>query len=345
MKHRLDTGPHRHTLTMADDRRGEMNQASIDREPTGGYRVATRPNSFRRGDRSVADAIRAAATVPGLSALELNFPQHADALRPGELSALLAETGLPLTALNLRFEGPDFANGAFTAPDRAARQRAIDLARRAVAFAGRHDARHVVLWMADDGYDYPFQVDYARLWQDEVDGFRRVASDDPTCRVSVEYKPREPRRFALIRSLGDALLAAREVGLPNFGVTIDVCHSLMAGEHPPFAAAQALREGRLFGVHLNDGYGAADDGLIVGSVHRDATIELLALLAAFAYDGTIYFDTFPVREDPAAELRANLAALRDLAATASRIDPAALTAAQAEHAALAAAALVAEAKR
>jgi xylose isomerase len=198
--------------------------------------------------------------------------------------------------------------------------------------------------MADDGYDYPFQVDYARLWQDEIDGFRQIAAADPTCRVSVEYKPREPRRFALIRSMGDALLAAREVDLPNFGVTLDLCHSLMAGEHPPFAAAQALREGRLFGVHLNDGYGQADDGLVVGSVHRAATIELLALLAARGYDGTIYFDTFPEREDPAAELRANLAALQELTAIAARIDRSALAAGQADHAALVAAAVVAAAE-
>ncbi|MCC6314103.1 MAG: TIM barrel protein [Thermomicrobiales bacterium] len=316
-----------------------------ERGPVGGYLAATRINSFRRDGRSVADAIRAAAAVPELAALELNFPQHVVALQPGELRALLAETGLRLTGLNLRFEDPAFANGAFTAPDRAARQHAIDLARQAVAFAREHNARHVVLWMADDGYDYPFQVDYERLWQDEIDGFRRVADADPACRVSVEYKPRDPRRFALIRSMGDALLAVREVGRANFGVTLDVCHSFMAGEHPPFVAAQALREGRLFGMHLNDGYGPADDGLIVGSIHRETTLELLALLAAHGYDGTIYFDTFPAREDPAAELRANLAALRDLAAAASRIDWAALGDAQTRHDAIAALALAAEAQR
>ena len=76
------------------------------------------------------------------------------------------------------------------------------------------------------------------------------------------------------------------------------------------AAALALRDGRLFGVHLNDGYGQADDGLLVGSVHPWQTLELLATLRRHDYRGTIYFDTFPVREDPAAESAANVARVR-----------------------------------
>ncbi len=138
--------------------------------------------------------------------------------------------------------------------------------------------------------------------------------------MSVEYKPIDPGRFALVRSMGDALLAARDVGLPNFGVTLDFCHSLMAGEHPPAMAAQALREGRLFGVHLNDGYGQADDGLIVGSVHLWHSLELLTVLRRGAYDGTLYFDTFPIRENPAAESAANVAMVHRLERLIDRFD-------------------------
>lgn len=302
--------------------------------------IATRLNSFRATGRSVAEAIRAAAAAPHLSALELNFPQHTRQLAAGELETLLAETGLSLTGLNLRFEGDEFADGALTSPRRDDRQRAIDLAREAVELVARFGGRHVVLWPADDGYDYPFQVDYARLWHDEIDGFRRVAAHDPDVRVSVEYKPREPRRFALVRSIGEALAAVREVGLPNFGVTVDFCHSLMAGEQPGFAVAMALREGKLFGVHLNDGYGAADDGLVVGSVHPRETLEALLALRSGGYEGTIYFDTFPVREDPAAELAANIRALRRFERALDRLDLPALEAARERHDALAALALV-----
>lgn len=306
-----------------------------DRGPFGEWLVATRVNSFRVGGRSVADAVRAAAKVPGLTALELNYPQHLTELPGRALAELLDETGLVLTGLNLRFEGRAFADGAFTSPSAATRERAIGIAEAAVDLAAAHGARHVVLWMADDGFDYAFQADYARLWHDEATGFRRVAERDPEVRVSVEYKPFDPRRFPVVRTMGEALLAVREVGLDNFGVTIDFCHSLMAGEHPAYAADLALQAGKLFGLHLNDGHGRADDGLMVGSVHPTETLELLRLLKARGYDGTIYFDTFPVREAPEAELAANLRALRSLADAAARVDGSALSAAQAAQDAVA----------
>jgi len=40
------------------------------------------------------------------------------------------------------------------------------------------------------------------------------------------------------------------------------------------------------------------------------------------YDGTLYFDTFPVREDPAAECAANIRAVRRFERLLDRLDPA-----------------------
>ena len=301
------------------------------------YRFATRLNSLKsqlaRGATG-GDLLRAAARVPGLTAVEMNYPQHLIGTSEEAVAQGLAETGLTLTAFSLRFEGPDFLDGAFTSPRAESRERAIRLGQEAVELAGRLGVPHVNLWMAYDGFDYPFQVDYGRLWADEIEGFQQVAAHDPAIRVSVEYKPVDPRRTALIRGMGESLLAVRDVGLPNFGVQIDFCHCLMAREQPAFAAALALRDGRLFGVHLNDGYGVADDGLMVGSVHPWQTLELLATLRQYDYRGTIYFDTFPVREDPAGESAANVARVRALEAILDRIDPAQLADVQSRHDAL-----------
>jgi xylose isomerase len=302
------------------------------------YQFATRLNSFRdhrsmRG-ASVPDVLRVVKRVPGITAVEMNYPQHLQDLSEEELVDVLGESGLALTALSLRFEGQDFLDGAFTSPRDVTRERAICLAQDAVELGGRLGVPHVNLWMAYDGFDYPFQVDYERLWNEEIDGFRRVAAHDPAIRVSVEYKPVEPRRTALIRGMGEALLAVRDVGLPNFGVQIDFCHCLMAREQPAFAAALALREGRLFGVHLNDGYGQVDDGLMVGSVHPWQTLELLATLRRYDYKGTIYFDTFPVREEPAGESAANVARVKRLEALLDKLDLDQLATLQVRHDAL-----------
>lgn len=309
------------------------------------YRYATRLNSLKPVAASGrgTDLVRAAGRVRGLGALELNYPQHVTTQGIDELQEAIDQTGLPVTAVNLRYEGAIFANGAFTSPDPAGREAAVRTAGEAVEVAARLGADHVVVWLAEDGFDYPFQVEYARLWEHAVDGFRQVASRDPRVKVSVEAKPVDPRRFSLVRGIGEALLLVRDVDLPNMGVTLDFCHSLMAGEHPPAAAALALAQGRLFGVHLNDGYGRADDGLMAGSVHPHETVELLWLLRRSGYAGTIYFDTFPVREDPVAECEANIATVERLLRAVDRLDDHALAAAQARHDAVETQALVSRA--
>ena len=272
-------------------------------------RFATRLNSFRSkngGTQSAEQAVRAVAEVPGVSAVELNYPQHFSGDGNRSVLAAAADVGLSVTALNLRWDGPDFVHGAFTHPKPENRGKAIRTACEAVVLAAQNNIEHVILWMGPDGYDYPFQADYRAMWDMEIDGFRQVAKHNPKVRVSVEYKPSDPRRTSLIRSMSDSLLAVNEVGLPNFGVTLDFCHALMAGEQPAAAAALALRAGKLFGVHLNDGNGPADDGLMVGSVHPWHTLELLAELRNANFLGTIYFDTFPDRVDPARECAANV---------------------------------------
>ena len=292
------------------------------------WRYATRLNSFRGAGKDPLAAIRAAATVPGLSAVELNFPQHLGRGDGAALVGAIAELGLTLTALNMRYDGPRFALGSFCSPDASTRAEAIALTTSAVDFAAQHGANHVIVWPGTDGFDSPWQADYVQLWDRMVDGIRQVGAHNPEIRVSIEYKANDPRRIALVRTVSDALLIARETGCANVGVTVDYCHALMAGESPAMAASLALREGRLFGLHLNDGYGPADDGLPVGSVNSWRTIELLHVLTKHAYDGVVYFDTFPERVDPARELAANIRSVERYMAAVDRLDLVALASAQ-----------------
>lgn len=305
------------------------------------HRYATRLNSFRATGAGVAEALWRAAAVPGIVAAELNYPEHFER-EPAVLDAT-REAGLAVSALNLRYDPGRFRLGAFTNPDPNVREQALAVTRDAVDLAAANAIPHVILWMGPDGFDYPAQADYADLWDLEIAGFREIAERRPEVRVSVEPKPSDPRRCSVIRGTADALLAAHEVNRPNFGVTLDVCHSLMAGETPAAAAALALRAGRLFGLHLNDGYGPADDGLMVGSVHPQQTLDLLWTLRRHGYDGTVYFDTFPDRLDPAVECAANIAEVERLERLLDRIDLDALGAVQRAQNAAAALALIRDA--
>ena len=287
---------------------------------------ATRPELFwpdLSGKPGTTELMGRAASVGGLAGFDLNYPDHLDGHIAAQLSRHAADLGLSIHGLAMRYyRDPAFRSGAFTNPDPAVRQRAIDLTLRGVDAAAGAAAGMLTLWMGQDGFDHPFAADYNRLWALEIDGIRAVAAHNPDILISIEYKPDEPRAHALLDRVGTTLLAVREVGLPNLGVTIDFAHALYAGEQPAMSAALVARHSRLLGVHLNDGYGGRDDGLMVGAVHTIQTIELLRQVRRDGYDGPIYFDTFPETSglDPVAECAANIATVRGMMATIDRLD-------------------------
>lgn len=310
-------------------------------------RYAARLNAFRRPGGGLAGMIAAAAAVEGIDAADLNYPDHFEGLAPGEVSALLERHGLALNGLAMRYYSePGFKLGAFTHPDRATRRAAIDLTRRGLDVLAAMGGGLMTLWLGQDGVDYPFQGDPARMWDDTVAALAEVAAHDPALDIAVEYKPNDPRAFALLPDVGSTLLAVKEAGAPNLGVTLDFAHVLCAGEMPAHAAALIARHSRLLGVHLNDGYGQRDDGLIAGSVHPVQTVELFVALRRIGYEGVIYFDTFPDQGglDPAAEAAASIALVERLRAVADGLaGDAALDAAMARQDAAAAMRIVAAA--
>ena len=148
-----------------------------------------------------------------------------------------------------------------------------------------------------------------------------VADHNSQIDIALEYKPNEPRAFSLMPDAATTLLAIKEIGRDNTGVTLDFAHVLYADEMPAFAANLIARHSRVLGVHLNDGYGKWDNGLMVGSVHPIQTVELLVELQRIGYDGAIYFDTFPDHSglDPVAEAQTNIVAVQRLMAAADRL--------------------------
>ena len=307
-------------------------------------RYAARLNAFKRRDDTVAEMLAAAGRVGGLSAADLNYPDHFAAHDPATLSGLLDDQGLVLNGLAMRYYTEErFKLGAFTHPDPGTRRAAIDLTKRGIDACAEMGGRQMTLWMGQDGFDYSFQADYARMWDDTIAAMAEVADHNPDIDIAVEYKPNEPRAHALMPDMATTLLALREVGRANTGVTLDFAHMLYAGEMPAKAAMLAARSSRILGLHLNDGYGKRDDGLMAGSVHPVQTVELLVALARIGYDGIIYFDTFPDQSglNPVDEARTNMRLADRMIDLAARLaaDPA-LAEAQARQDAAAATTLV-----
>ncbi len=258
---------------------------------------------------TLPDLIAAAGRIEGITSVDLNFPDHVEGHDARHLASVLAENGLTLNGLAMRYYGAGrFAIGAFTNPDRDDRQAAIDLTKRGIDAVAEMGGGLMTVWLGQDGVDYAFQGAYRHMWDDTIGALAEIADHDPGIDVAIEYKPAEPRAHALLPDAATTLLAIREAGRPNLGVTLDMAHSLMANEIPAQSAHLICRHSRLLGVHLNDAYGARDDGLMVGTVHPVQTLELFVELARIGYDGIIYFDTFPDHSglDPFEEARTNV---------------------------------------
>src|SRR4051812_11023301 len=295
-------------------------------------RFATRLNSFAssphtywpdlKGKPSMLQMAERASTAQGLTDLDLNYPDHVSE-DPQTIARQIADLGLSINGLAMRYyTNPAFKLGAFTNPDKVVRREAIDLTKRGIDAARAMGSNLMTIWLGQDGFDYNFQVDYAQVWDWEVDGIREVAEHDPDCLISIEYKPNEPRSYSLLPDAATTLLAIHEAGSPNLGVTLDFAHVLYADEQPAFVASLIHRRSRLLGVHLNDGYAKRDDGLMVGAVHLRATLELLRQIRRDGYDGALYFDTFPDLSglDPVAECEVNIKTVRRLLAVAEGLD-------------------------
>ena len=187
--------------------------------------------------------------------IDFNSPQHVG--EETDLEIIKKEmkgAGLKAGAVCLRYP-KTMIRGALTNPDPVIRKEAVRLTKDACRIAKELGCQEVVVWSAYDGYDYTIACDYGKLWDWVVEGFKEVCDEHPDVKVSLEFKPTdENTRFFIVPSTGAALNLCRDVDRDNFGLTLDFGHCLMAGENPAQSAFMAAREGKLFGIQLNDGY-------------------------------------------------------------------------------------------
>lgn len=268
-------------------------------------KYAARINSFLPTDsRNVLEAIEQIGKVGVVTHVDLNYPEHFEDVCAEQVLATLQKNGLKLNALNMRFR-KEYIHGVYANPSAQVRQQAIELTREAGRICKQLGGSLVIIWLSYDGYDYAMQMDYPTAWNNLVDAFKAICQDEQMY-YAIEYKPYEERGFALLDSYGTTMNLIQEVGAENLGVVIDYCHMLMKKENPAFAAALLMEKKRLYGVHMNDGEGHSDNGFMMGMCTLWKTLELLYYLKKYDFSRVVYFDTFPLREAPADELKANV---------------------------------------
>ena len=227
--------------------------------------------------------------------------------RRAELDAFkkdLDETGLKCTmATTNLFYHPVFKDGAFTSNDPHVRRYAIQKVMRNLDVAAELGAPIYVFWGGREGVESPTAKDtrdalarYAEAL-DFLGGYVKDKGYD--IRFALEPKPNEPRGDIYLPTVGHALafietLEHREI----VGVNPEVAHETMSGLSFYQGVAQAIWQGKLFHIDLNDQrIGRFDQDFRFGSEGIKDHFFLVRLLENSGYEGVKHFDAHAYRTE------------------------------------------------
>ena len=257
------------------------------------------PSGYRE-ETKLHERLASAAKVKGVKGVEMSQSDITSELPAKEIKRILREYGLSCSAISSDpARDARFALAGFAHQHSKTRNAAIDDGRRAVDTARILGATELTLRLYSDGFDYPFHVDYATHWSTLISSIKTIAKyATPDINVAVAYKPREPRKFLSVGSVGKALSLCQEIAMKNVGVSLDFGHAMMAGENPADSIAFLARSNKLFQVYFSENYRQWDDALIPGTVHLWELMEALFYLKSVKYRGFITIKMDSPRTDP-----------------------------------------------
>jgi len=277
-----------------------------DRFMSGGYKSDS-PDVFTR--------IELASRHGLVRGVELIQGEDAD-IYPGNkkaVQAALADHGLKVCAVNPNLWGESrWSNGTLGSTNSKIFRQAIDSIKLSMDLAADINCEYVGIWPGQDGYDYLFEVDYLRQYDQWVQGMQELADHNPTIKLGLEYKPFEPRTHSIISTGPKTLLMLHDIDRPNVGLTLDVGHAMYARENLGETVALSQRQSKLFHLHLNDNYSDWDWDLNFGSVHLFDFIEMIYWLKRTGYTGWYSVDIFAYRLDAASSINESLSWLEKM---------------------------------
>jgi len=314
-----------HGISRIDTIKKEVEEMKSKGFSTGIWVFGATPDRFcvsgYKPGGSIEESLDRIAAVPDLNGVMMHCPQPINDRNVDTIKGALQERGLQLACCDVDlFSDPIFARGSLMSENEELRKKAIALSKMAMDIAEYLGAGVMNLWPGQDGFDYPFQINYAAQWNLLLDALVEIAQHNPRVNLSLEYKLREPRTHSTIYSSGTALYLAQATGCPNVGVTIDLGHSFNCKESPANVVALLDKFQKLFILHLNDNYRDWDDDMAVGSVHFWETLEFIYYLNRSNYEGWLGLDIFPYREDAALACEFSIQNIKYMLEVANRID-------------------------
>lgn len=264
------------------------------------------------------------AAIPHVQGVELVANWNVSARNVEQIKANLQRTNLKLVSIIPdHFGQAKWGKGAFISKNPEIRKEAVLHTKEMMDIAAELGGEVVSLWPGQDGYDYHFQADYIKERDWFAEGVKECCQYRKDIKVSIEYKPKEPRNRSYPSNVSSTLLMVNAIDEENCGVTIDYGHALVAYENPAESVAILKKYGdKLFHLHMNDNYGFWDDDMIVGSIHTIPYLEFLYWLKATGYKGWISTDQYPYREDGQKAVRESIEWLVALNGVMNRMDDA-----------------------
>lgn len=222
----------------------------------------------------------------------------------GEFRKALDETGVVVSmATTNLFWHPCFKDGAFTSNDPKVRRYAIAKTLRAIDTGAEFGAPTYVFWGGREGVEsaaskYPLDaLERYREALNYLAGY--VKEQGYQIRFAIEPKPNEPRGDTFLPTVGHALAFIQTLDDPSMvGLNPEVAHETMAGLSFYQGVAQAIWQGKLFHIDLNDQkIGRYDQDLRFGSEGIKDDFFLVRLLELTGYPGPKHFDSRPYRNE------------------------------------------------
>ena len=199
--------------------------------------------------------------VDGLGELvdgyEYHYPGEVNEDNVEQVRNALGPADLYCVALGL-FNNPKYALGTFINPDKKLREETIAITKNGVELAAEVGAKFII-WPGGEGYNYPFQIPYAEVWEYFIDAVARTVEKANELGVTVllEHKNSEPAMRILMRDIGMTMFVINKVrekgvNIDNLKVNMDWQHLIMNGE-PLAEYASLLASEKLLGhQHAGD---------------------------------------------------------------------------------------------
>jgi len=302
--------------------------------------MATRfnPGGYKPDLVGVSTEEKVRTAVAGLGDLmddyEFHYPQELSRDNLDAVREALDGHGIYAVATGTHLN-PRYGKGGLSSPEDAVRKAALAEALDAAAFAGELGSTMIV-WPGVEGYNYPFQTQYAESWARFIDGIGQVASRCAESGVTLflEHKNSEPAMKIFMRNIGMTLHVIhtlRAQGIDNVKVNMDWQHLIMNGENLAEYAALLAAEGLLGHQHANSGWGTFDDDNMVGATAFMETLELAIELRRAGYGDNgerLGFDLYPYTEDAVGAVKRSVLQWRFIDGVAAKIDDTELRKAQ-----------------